>query len=91
MKETLCLFELYMLLVPTQNQDIWNFYGSMPLNNGKQIEYFGIPWYAIVLNRSHFLSVCSMKERLCLFSTIRVTCGNTKSRHLEFLRLIDFE
>ena len=56
-----------MLLVSTQNEDIWNFYGSLTLNNRKPIEYFGSPWYAILLNRSYFLIWCSMKEKLCLF------------------------
>ena len=69
----------------------WNFSGSLTLNNGKLIGYFGSPCYAIVLNRSHFLILCSMKETLCLFLTTCVTCTNTKSRHLEFLRLTDFE
>ena len=53
--------------VPTQHQDIWNFYGSLTLSNGKLISYFGSPWYLIVLNRSHFLILCGMKKRLCLF------------------------
>ena len=57
----------YVLLVATKNQDIENFYGSLTLNNGKLIWYFESPWYAIVLNRSHFLILCSMKERLCFF------------------------
>ena len=91
MKERLYLFELYMLLVPTQNQDIWNFYSSLTLNKGKLIWFFGSLWYAIVLNRSHFLILCSMKEKLCLFWIIRVACTNTKSRPLAFLRLTDFE
>ena len=37
MKERLGFLELYVLLVPTEDQDIWNFYGSMTLNNGKQL------------------------------------------------------
>ena len=56
-----------MLLISTQNQDIFNFYGSLTLYNGKLIFYFGSPCHAIVLNRNHFLILCSMKERLCFF------------------------
>ena len=85
------LFELCLLLVPAQNRDIWNFCGSLTLNNRKLILYFGSPWYPILLSRSHFLILCSMKERLCRFLTIPVNCTSTKSRHLEFLRLTDFE
>ena len=91
MKGKLCLYELWLLPAPTENRDIWNFYGSVTLNNGKLTGYFEITWYAILWNRSHFLILCIMKEKLCLFGTIGVTCANTKSRHLEFLRLTDFE
>ena len=93
MKQRLCHFWTVpvLLLLLKQNQNIWNFYSSLTLNNAKIIWYFGSPCHAIVLNRSHFLILCSMKERLCHFLTIRVTCTNTKSRHLEFLRLTDFE
>ena len=38
-----------------QNQDIWNFYGSLSLNNGKLTGYFRKPLkYAIVSNTTHF-------------------------------------
>ena len=60
-------FELYVFLVPTQNQDIWNFYSSLTLNKGKLTSYLESSWYYIVLNRSHFLILCCMKERLCFF------------------------
>ena len=67
MKEKLGFFQIYVFLVPTQIDDIWNFYGSLTLNNGNIIGYFASPWYVIVLNRSHFFILCSMKERLCFF------------------------
>ena len=67
MKERFAFFELYVLFVPTQNQDILYFKCSLTLNNGKPIPYFQSPWYAIVSNKSHFLILCSMKERLCFY------------------------
>ena len=86
------IFELYMLLVPTQNQDIWNFHGSLTLNNGKLSGYFGGTRYAIVLNSSHFSLFCVAWRRDCSFFELYVvTFTNTKWRHLEFLRLAGFE
>ena len=90
-KRNSAVFELQVLPVLTQNQDIWNFYGSLTLNNGNLVGYFGNPWYAILFNRSHFLIFCSIEENICLFLTIGITCTNTKSRHLEFLRLTDLK
>ena len=37
-----------------QNQDIWNFHGSLTMNNGKLILCFRNPYYAIVSNMTHF-------------------------------------
>ena len=62
----------YVCHLYKKNQDIWNFYGSLILNNGKLIGYFGSPWYAIVLNRSHFLILCSMKGEIAPF--LNYTC-----------------
>ena len=42
-----------------QNQDIWNFHGSLTLNNGKLTE---TNWYAIVSNMAHF-SFCLASEK----------------------------
>ena len=36
-KGKLCLFDLLVLPVRTQNQDSWNFYSSLTMNNGKLI------------------------------------------------------
>ena len=35
------LYEVYALPVASQNQEIWNFHGSLTLNNGKLTGYFG--------------------------------------------------
>ena len=37
MGEKMAFVELCVSPVLTQNQDIWNFYGSLTLNNGKLI------------------------------------------------------
>ena len=37
-----------------ENEDIWNFHGSLTLNNGKLIGYSGSLSYAIVSNMTHF-------------------------------------
>ena len=47
MREKLPFFELRVLPVPTRNQDIWNFYGSLTLNNGKLICYLRRPYYCV--------------------------------------------
>ena len=47
-------FELCVSPALTQNEDIWNFHGSVTLNKGKLIYYFGRLWYAIVSNMTHF-------------------------------------
>ena len=47
-------FELCSLSVLTQNEDIWNFHGSLTLNKGKQICYSGSLWYGTVSNMTHF-------------------------------------
>ena len=47
-------FELCVSSVLTENEDIWNFHGSLTLNNGKLIAYSGILWYAIMSNMTHF-------------------------------------
>ena len=57
-----CL-ELCVSSVLTQNEDIWNFHGSLTLNKGKLICYFGSLWYAIVSNMTHFLILFRMREK----------------------------
>ena len=47
-------FELCVSSVLTENEDIWNFQGSLTLNNGKLIAYSGSLWYAIVSYMTHF-------------------------------------
>ena len=56
-------FELCVTLVLTQNADIRNFHGSLTLNNGKLIGYFGSPWYAIVSNMTHFFIRFAMRKQ----------------------------
>ena len=46
----MAFFELCVSSVLTQNKGIWNFHGSLTLNNGKLIRYSGSLWYAIVSN-----------------------------------------
>ena len=48
-----CL-ELCVSSLLTQNEDIWNFHGSLTLNKGKLISYSESFWYAIVSNMTHF-------------------------------------
>ena len=47
-------FELCVSSVLTENEGIWNFHGSLTLNNGKVISYSGSFWYVIVSNMTHF-------------------------------------
>ena len=66
-RRSCAIFELELLPVPTQNQDIWNFFDLLTLNNGKLIQYFGSLFYAILWNRSYFFIFCGMREKLNLF------------------------
>ena len=50
----MAFFELCASSVLKQNEDIWNFHGSLTLNKGKLIRYSGSLWYAIVSNMAHF-------------------------------------
>ena len=46
MRRKMACFELCVSFVLTQNEDIWNFHGSLTLNKGKLIdilEAFGMP------------------------------------------------
>ena len=46
MKEKMACFELCVSPILRQNQDIWNFHGSLTLNNGKIVdilEALGMP------------------------------------------------
>ena len=49
-EKKMTFFELCVSSVLTQNEDIWNFQGSLTLNNGILIWYSGNLWYAIVSN-----------------------------------------
>ena len=40
-------FEIWVSSVLMQNPGIWNFHGSLTLNNGKLIRYFKSFWYDI--------------------------------------------
>ena len=52
MRKMAC-FELYVSSVLTQNEDIWNFHGSLTLNKGKLIYYSESFSYTIVSNMTH--------------------------------------
>ena len=59
MREKIACFELPVspvvdVLGQNQNEDIWNFHGSLTLNKRKLICDFGSLWYAIVSNMTHF-------------------------------------
>ena len=58
--------ELCVSPVLTQNEDIWNFHGSLTLNKGKLIRYFRKPWYAIVSNMTHFFIMFGKGEKIPL-------------------------
>ena len=55
-------FELCVSSVLTQNEDIWNFHGSLTLNKGKLTSYSGSLWYAIVSNMTHFVILFGMRK-----------------------------
>ena len=56
--------------VSMKNPDIWNFYSSLSMNNGKLIQYFRSHLYAIVSNMAHFLIPFGMREKHGLFRTM---------------------
>ena len=60
-------FELCVSSVLTQNEDIWNFHGSLTLNKGKLISYSGSLWYAIVSNMTHLFILFGMREKMAYF------------------------
>ena len=51
----------------TQNEDIWNFYGSLTLNKWKLIWYSGSLWYAIASNMTYFFFLFGMTEKMACF------------------------
>ena len=53
--------------VLTQNEDIWNFHGSLSLNKWKPFYYSGSLWYGIVSNMTHFFILFGMKENMAYF------------------------
>ena len=62
MREKNGLFELCSIVL-MQNLDLWNFYSSPALINGKLRWYFISLWYAIVFNMAHFYILFGMKEK----------------------------
>ena len=50
-----------------QNEDIWNFHGSLTLNKGKGIRYSGSLWYPIASNMTNFLHSFRKKEKIACF------------------------
>ena len=63
MKEKMAYFEPCVSSVLTQNEDIWNFHGSLTLIKGKLIWYAGSLWYGIVSNMTHFFILFWMRKR----------------------------
>ena len=70
-------FELCVSSVLTQNEDIWNFDGSLTLNKGKLIRYSGSLWYAIVSNITHFFILFGMREEMASFELCFI-CADAK-------------
>ena len=68
------LFALCVSSALTENEDNWNFDGSLTLNKGKLICDFGSLWYAIVSNMTHFVILFGMIENglfdLCVSSVL---------------------
>ena len=56
------LFQLCVSSALTENEDILNFHGSLTLNKGKLIGYFGSLWYA-VSNMTHFVILFGMRRK----------------------------
>ena len=65
MGRKMAYIELWISPVLRQDQDTWNFYGSLTLNNGKLIWYVRNPYYAIVSNMTHFLILFGMRQKMC--------------------------
>ena len=76
--------------VSMKNPDIWNFYSSLTMNNGKLIQYFRSHLHAIVSNMAHFLILFGMREKMAFFE-LCFTCTDAKLRHLEFSQLNGLE
>ena len=60
--------------VSMKNPDIWNFYSSPTMNNGKLIRYFRSHLYDIVSNTAHILTPFGMREKNGLFRTVFHLC-----------------
>ena len=60
-------FEVWVSHVLMQNADIWNFHGSLTLNNGKPIWYSKSLWYAIVSNIINLFVLFGTREKIPLF------------------------
>ena len=58
----------YVYLYWKQNQHIWNFHGSLTLNNGKLNLYFRSPCFVILSNITHFVILFGMSAcfELCV-------------------------
>ena len=90
-EKKIACFGLCVSLVLTQNEDIWNFHGSLTLNNRKLMWYLGNIWHAIVPNMTHFFILFWMREKSGLFWTMFFIWTDAKWRHLEFSQLTDFD
>ena len=65
-REKKACFDPHVSPVLMENEDIWNFHGSLTLNKRKLICDFRSPWYAIVSNMTHFFhSVWHEKKMTC--------------------------
>ena len=54
MRRKMACFELCISFALTENEDFWNFHGSLTLNKGKLLRYSGRLWHSIVSNMTHF-------------------------------------
>ena len=85
------LFWTMFLSELMQNEDIWNFHGSLSLSKWKLVWYSRSLWYAIVSNMTHFFHSVWDERKNGLFWTMGFICNDAKWRHLEFSWLTDFE
>ena len=67
---TVAIYFLTVSPVSMKNPDIWNFYSSQTMINGKLIQYFRSHLYAIVSNMTHFLIPFGMREKIAFSNCV---------------------
>ena len=72
MREKMTCFDLCASPVLTQNENIWNFNGSLTLNR------FRFPWYAIMSNVTRFVILFGMREKLPVLNCVSPVLAQNK-------------